>query len=580
METWQDFAELFSSPRGALAHSVFLPLCAFLAGGLVVWIFHQTKLAFSNDNSAILEAEVRAARERAILEWELAATQDYLQSTVLPERLATLLKWLMPHPETGFSAVFRLVKDVPRLASSVGLDPESRHRLQLSADLLQDTLSTGVGDVFARDQFRNRSLTGLTNHDRSKLVSPFVLRLGSARKPWGIVVCSHEPAILPHPAHDAFRLPFRELVAWATPLGSELAILESIAHQDSELTLTQEMLELRAMADQQYRSPSHMLQRFISRLSELVQFERAVIFLFEQDDVARPIPLVRGGIPLSQDLMDAWQLGEELLSIEMTGMTSSSSWGVKELRRLNILDSFHNALLLPLVHGQWVMGQLCLTRRTGESIDDGDRRLLLWGTGFLVELLTRTVDRVTMEQQATRDGLTQLANRRTFDLELDRTIDRANRTGDDCALVLLDLDHFKKVNDTYGHLGGDAALRTVAHVVQRSVQAMRDDDNPVVARYGGEELVILLPGVGAQGAHRIAESIREAVERTPISFEQGTFHITLSAGVAARGTAATSSRGIIASADQALYRAKEQGRNRVELNHAEERPPQTASVLT
>ena len=116
-----------------------------------------------------------------------------------------------------------------------------------------------------------------------------------------------------------------------------------------------------------------------------------------------------------------------------------------------------------------------------------------------------------------------------------------------------------------GHLGGDAALKTVARIVERSVQSMRDGDQSLVARYGGEELVVLLPGVGEAGARRIAESIREAVMRTPIPFEEGEFHVTLSAGVAARCETVATSRALISASDAALYKAKANGRNRVEV---------------
>jgi diguanylate cyclase (GGDEF)-like protein len=223
------------------------------------------------------------------------------------------------------------------------------------------------------------------------------------------------------------------------------------------------------------------------------------------------------------------------------------------------------AVVLPLRYREWIVGRLCLSRRSGATINENDRRLIQWGTEFLVDLIARTVDRAAVEQLARLDGLTQLANRHTFDTELDRAVDRANRTGDDCALVILDLDHFKSVNDTHGHLGGDAALATVARVVERSVQASRTDDHPLVARYGGEELVVLLPGVGEPGARRIAESIREAVGRTPIHHDNGEFHVTISAGVAARNGAMVTSRSIVSSADAALYRAKQNGRNRVEV---------------
>lgn len=526
---------------------------------------------------AIVEAE----RQLRLREWELNWTRQFLQAPVMEARWRIILDSMIADPQTGFAAIFRFVHQVPRLVDSVGLHPDSQRRLHVVSDLIRSTISRGSRSLTGTELTHSRMIEGLTNHDRGKMTALYTIRLGDLQRPWGILVSSHLPTVKLDFTESSAPLDLRELGEWMTILGNELARHETVDHQGNELALTKEMLELRAMADLQYRSPSHMLQQFLSRLCEMCGFERGSLFLYEQDEDAHPLSLVRGGIPLPRDLATLWERGEEILSRDTAGASSSSTWGVVELTRVGVMGSFLQAVLLPLVHGQWVMGQLCLTKRTTEPVDDGDRRLVRWATEYLVELLTRTVDRITMEQQATRDGLTLLANRRTFDLELDRIVDQANRAGQVCALVLLDLDHFKNVNDTYGHLGGDAALRTVAHVVERSVQTTRDDDQPIVARYGGEEIAVLLPGVGEPGARRIAESIREAVQRTPIAFEKGDFRITLSAGVSVRGPENVTPRVMIAAADEALYRAKANGRNRVEVgiiaDHLSELPTHTPS---
>ncbi len=163
-----------------------------------------------------------------------------------------------------------------------------------------------------------------------------------------------------------------------------------------------------------------------------------------------------------------------------------------------------------------------------------------------------------LERLARTDSLTGLANRRRFMEALDREADRYQRYQRSASLVLLDLDHFKSVNDTHGHAVGDNVLREVA-VVLRSM--CRDVD--LAARLGGEELAMLLPETGSPGARIVAERVRERIAAASHRAQSGrTFRVTASFGVA---TAASGRNGeaLLQAADEALYRAKAEGRDRV-----------------
>jgi diguanylate cyclase (GGDEF)-like protein len=133
---------------------------------------------------------------------------------------------------------------------------------------------------------------------------------------------------------------------------------------------------------------------------------------------------------------------------------------------------------------------------------------------------------------------------------------------------MLDIDGFKAFNDTYGHQAGDRALVMVAQVIRESVRVL-----DTVARYGGEEFVVILPETDLAGAADSAERIRSAVESRKLSLGEMNVGVTLSAGVAEFPTDGETVESIIASADQALYRAKEEGRNRVVLTRANPLPP-------
>lgn len=197
---------------------------------------------------------------------------------------------------------------------------------------------------------------------------------------------------------------------------------------------------------------------------------------------------------------------------------------------------------------------------------------LLAGGGALFVLLRRELRRReeaeasladTARQLAVfayRDGLTGLANRRHFDERLAEEVARTQRSGEPLSLLLIDVDYFKKYNDNRGHLAGDEALRRIG----ASIQSVLNRPADLAARFGGEEITVLLPGTGLDGAKHLAERIRSAIAeldiRHPLGLE-GRLTVSIGAAVADdEGIAAD----LIARADEALYRSKGQGRNRVE----------------
>jgi len=161
--------------------------------------------------------------------------------------------------------------------------------------------------------------------------------------------------------------------------------------------------------------------------------------------------------------------------------------------------------------------------------------------------------------QATHDALTGIWNRRAvFDL-LQRELERATRSLSATGLLMLDLDHFKEVNDTYGHLAGDAVLREAA---ARVIQVVRSYD--LVGRHGGEEFLVVLPGCDSNQALQSAERVRAAIEATPIIADRFAIRVTVSVG-ATSATSGTSQKELLGIADAALYQAKKAGRNRTVL---------------
>jgi two-component system, cell cycle response regulator len=168
---------------------------------------------------------------------------------------------------------------------------------------------------------------------------------------------------------------------------------------------------------------------------------------------------------------------------------------------------------------------------------------------------------------AMRDGLTEVFNKRKFDKELEREFARAKRYERELSLILLDLDHFKAVNDTYGHIAGDFVLKELSTRISAVIRAEQ-----IFARIGGEEFGVICPESGTQKAGLLAEKLRDIVSREKLRASGSSISITCSFGVAAFSSKMTTAPDLFAVADKALYLSKRRGRNRVSI--ASTRPPE------
>ena len=199
--------------------------------------------------------------------------------------------------------------------------------------------------------------------------------------------------------------------------------------------------------------------------------------------------------------------------------------------------------------------------------------IVMWRQYVTAALLRRALTRTnaSLEAQqkelaylATHDTLTGLRNRRAFWQEAEHELSRAQRYPCETGLLVADLDHYKHINDHYGHPAGDAVLQ---HFAQRLRAQLRECDVP--ARLGGEEFIVLLPGTGADGTAVVAEKIRQALQATPIAHASGPIAVTVSIGVSSLPAYSSCTlEALYAQADEALYAAKAAGHNRVVLRPA------------
>ncbi len=212
--------------------------------------------------------------------------------------------------------------------------------------------------------------------------------------------------------------------------------------------------------------------------------------------------------------------------------------------------------LIPLRTDKGVGGLILLPRRT----DNQEYSLLdIQYITQIVRFASIAIENANLYWQATTDRMTKLFSHHFFQKNLDDEMNRARRYGTTFSLIMLDIDHFKKFNDSYGHLQGDIIIKDIAKILRKSVRTI-----DFSARYGGEEFAVILPEVDVEGAVVVAERIRVSVEDYPFPGDEGPLHVTVSIGVAEfKSEGMHSPSQIIAVADKALYQSKEFGRNRI-----------------
>ncbi len=191
-----------------------------------------------------------------------------------------------------------------------------------------------------------------------------------------------------------------------------------------------------------------------------------------------------------------------------------------------------------------------------ETLEKARAELISVSADFIDQLVAQQSQICNLKQQATHDGMTGLMNYQHFQETLNREIARSLRSSVPLTIVMADIDHFKSVNDTYGHLAGDHAIKTVASCLQTN---LRETDH--IARYGGEEFAMILYNVTANETLTVMDRVRQAVSETHIRYDDKSFDITMSFGIAAMADDTADQERLIDSADKALYDAKAGGRN-------------------
>jgi diguanylate cyclase (GGDEF)-like protein len=259
-------------------------------------------------------------------------------------------------------------------------------------------------------------------------------------------------------------------------------------------------------------------------------------------------------------LYGTWDVLSEQISIEEVANQSEGklpSWAREQLPK-SITQTF-DFVLVPVITDDAVIALMRLSRPSKKPFTADELRFLEAVANQTALALERVKLIAFLENLSITDALTGIANRRHFEWRLSEEIERARRYKYPLSTLMLDLDHFKQVNDNYGHQIGDIVLQQVA---QRLRRILRRTD--FLARYGGEEFIVLAPQTPADRALILAERLRQVIAESPIPVADNLqIHITISIGVAVFPNHAQNENELVRAADAALYKAKQMGRNRV-----------------
>lgn len=526
-----------------------------------VWRMAQVRVGREHAEAERQTAEDQLAdfrREHALTRLENQVLREFVSQTRPEQAIDLLLRRFVPQPDRGFAALIERTEAGTICEFNRGLSEESLTSLRLSGAELSVVHEARLVTLDGPDVDDSSIIACLAPRDAAKADRLHLFAIGDRTDPVGVFATT---SLYPPGAPPAQQI---ELAKRLTAnLAAGLRLVRALKAGEAQLRLTSEMLELRAIADRRFSSPLGLIEAFLAAVRTKVAAEAAALFLINREGQPGGAAIARCGGPAAAGPSGRWRRSEEALGRLAIATDRPRPLGPDELSRYGVDPVIRTALLLPLCRDGVAIGTICVSRGEPAPFTAVDQSLASWAAEFLAQAIPRVLNQAVIERQARQDSLTGLANRRAFDLHLAATMEHARENGSEVSLLLCDLDRFKAVNDTHGHRAGDEVLRATARVLQDEVLRIRSSDWALTARYGGEELAVLLPGFATTGAVRVAEGIRAAVERAAVAVDGRTLRATVSIGVATFPHHCGTAEDLLAQADAALYRAKSEGRNRV-----------------
>ncbi|MBI4867652.1 MAG: diguanylate cyclase [Candidatus Wallbacteria bacterium] len=528
----------------------------------------------SSDATLVEQLNDRVSRSVAELRCLYEVGNAINAETELDKVLELILTYIIPatNAERGF--IMLLDPQGKELRTVLARDRDqglsSDELTTFSKSIARRALETGK-TIVSKDTASDPDISSKSILDyqiRSAICAPLVAR----GKPLGTLYVDAKESLKEFGTKD---------VDFFTALANQSAIAVYNSKLMSELRdanrdLTRRVTELKALFEVSQRlnmgtDLKGVLETILDKSIEVLGAERGSIMLFDEGTDILRVRLLRGDVPAGADEASPTAIGlrrgEGIAGkVAETGQGIISNRGFQDplFKKMVARErDIRQILCVPLRIQENVIGVINLiNQKSNEDFSPDDLRLLQ----SLASQAAVTIDNNRLYNLSIYDGLTGVFVHRHFQRELLKSFDTARRYGRDFSLLLIDIDHFKRFNDTYGHQIGDLVLAEVAGLFKRTART-----SDIVARYGGEEFAMILPETAIPGARAFAERLRALVEATVIQSRSAPLHVTISIGVASlsSGHPATKDE-LIKQADAALYEAKRSGRNKVVCSAATE----------
>ncbi|MEK6576398.1 MAG: diguanylate cyclase, partial [Nitrospirota bacterium] len=307
----------------------------------------------------------------------------------------------------------------------------------------------------------------------------------------------------------------------------------------------------------------HRLETMADKAKEILEYDYCFIVLIDEKETHGTIKVARGYD--GTGLIDKrFKISDGLLNIILKNrhslMLSNIERGKKSMeifpKECNLSWKARSFLGIPMMIEERVIGIFILSSQKDNAFSGYDQYILSIICSHAAVSISDAYLHAQVEALATTDGLTGISNHRHFQERLSAEFERIARHPEPISLILIDLDHFKKINDSFGHPVGDIVLKKIANILLKMARKI-----DTVARYGGEEFVLLLLNTDKKQAIKMAERIRKTVETTRFEFDGKKIPVTLSLGMAATPLDTKNKKELIEFADKALYHSKHSGRN-------------------
>lgn len=310
---------------------------------------------------------------------------------------------------------------------------------------------------------------------------------------------------------------------------------------------------------------SKTLGQILSETKRIVNYHTGIIYLWEEEDRILVPTAIRSPFADQLKTID-YPMGEGLVGLVAKNNRPEVVYDSKkdpDLRAMPGINQFLRSLVvIPLSVDSKIIGVVAVGKKEPNAFGPKQVQILSSLGGQAAVAMANAMLYKKIEKLAITDGLTRVYNHRYFYKKIEEEAERYKRYGTIYSFIMLDLDHFKKFNDNFGHRAGDTALAKVAQVLKENTRAL-----DVVSRYGGEEFAVILPETDTERARLVAERIRKAIQENyfTVSDDRQPVHVTVSVGVATCPQDTADPNELIELADKALYYSKENGKNRVSL---------------